>query len=149
MITGECTHDRGRINDYTIYSGPNLSRVGRAEDVSADDWDIWPTPNGPNASKSPVQPHRHCAGCGRWLPLTRNGRIPVHDAGFSGECQGSRAHGSNSENVQESGESRAAAAREPSARSVLSWDHSSTVSQQLRSAGISVRSAGTAAHPAF
>jgi|SRR5215211_4052135 hypothetical protein len=90
MITGECAHDRGRINDYTIYSGPNLSRGGRAEDVSADDWDIWPTPNGPNASKPPVHPHRHCAGCGRWLPLTTDGRIPVHDAGFSGECQGSK-----------------------------------------------------------
>jgi hypothetical protein len=42
---------------------------------------------------SPVQPHRHCAGCGRRLPLTLDGRTPVHDAGFSGECQGSRQPG--------------------------------------------------------
>jgi hypothetical protein len=90
MITGDVLTIGEELMTARFTSGPSLSGVRRAEDVSADDRDIWPTPDGPNASKSPVQPHRHCAGCGRWLPLTRDGRIPVHDAGFSGECQGSR-----------------------------------------------------------
>ena len=55
---------------------------------SADDWDIWPTPDGPNASKPPVYAPALCR-MRQMAPVTTDGRIPVHDAGFSGECQGS------------------------------------------------------------
>jgi hypothetical protein len=91
-----------KINDCTIYH-PSLSGVRRAEGVSADDRDICPTPDGPNASKPAVQPHRHCAGCGRWLPLTLDGRILVHDAGFSGEGPHRWPNQTKIESFQESG----------------------------------------------
>jgi len=98
-----CAHDRRKLMTARFTRGPSLSGVRRAEGVSADDRDICPTPDGPNASKPAVQPHRHCAGCGRWLPLTRDGRILVHDAGFSGEGAHRWPNQTKIESFQESG----------------------------------------------